>query len=207
MDIIKQYLLLFPVCNKAVADIVFVLDDSGSVTRRNFEKVKLFTIGVVSAMKIGYNQVRVAVVSFSSSSVVRFNLRAYRKKWRLIKAIRRIRFRGGGTNTHIALRTLRYIFTKRQGDRSYAPNIAIVLTDGVSSNPRAVKREAAILKAKGIVMFSIGIGRNLRKSDLRAMASKPISQHKFTVKNFNALRSIKNKIAMKACQGRCMSLF
>jgi len=188
-----------------VADIAFVLDDSGSVTRKNFNKIKRFAIDIVRSLKIGSNKVRVAVVTFSTRPLINFPLNRYYNKRSLIRAIHKIRYRRGGTNTHYALRTLRtHVFRKRRGDRRHVPNIAIVLTDGKSSNTRAVIREAIKLKRAGVKMFSIGVGKRLRYSELTAMASWPTYQFRFVVKNFYALRRIVYTVTKRTCKGMYM---
>ena len=192
-------------CRNTVADIAFVLDDSGSVKKRNFFRMKRFIIGIVRSLRIGWKNVRVAVVSFSTKAVVNFHLNRHHNKRSLIRAIHRIRYRRGGTNTHYALRKLRRsVFRRRHGDRRRVPNIAIVLTDGKSSNGRAVRKEAYKLKRSGVLIISIGVGKNIRHSELRDMASQPTSLFKFTVKNFSALKYVVKKITKRTCKGMCM---
>lgn len=182
---------------------MFLLDDSGSVTSKNFIKVKNFVIDIVRSLQIGKEQVRVGVLSFNSNVYIRFYLNTYFDQRRMINAISNIRYTGGGTNTHLALRKLRRTaFTDKHGDRKDVHNIAIVITDGRSYNSRATKLEAARLKKLGVVMFSIGIGYNLRQSELIAMASRPVSEHKFTIANFVDLQKIKTEITKKVCEGK-----
>ena len=181
---------------------MFLLDESGRVGLKNFLKVKQFVIDVVASLKIGENNVRVGVVTFSSYTFIKFHLNKYNDKQRMINAIKKIRYFGGNTNTHKALKILRYIaFTKRNGDRIGVPNIAIVVTDGISSNARATIKEAVALQKSGVVIFSIGAGKYIRQSELIAMTNKPNSEHKLTVNTFDALQSITQKITKKICKG------
>ena len=195
-----QIFLYSAACGKAVADIVFVLDDSGSVGKENFQKIKKFTIESIRSLKIAKNHVRVAAISYSTTAVVNFYLSRYNDHWSLDNAIRSIRYRRGGTNTHLALRLVQSVFSKRYGDRPDAQNIAIVITDGVSHRPSLTVLEANKLQKAGVTMFSIGVGRRLKQSELRAMASKPTAQHIFNVNNFDALDSIAKKITTKTCK-------
>ena len=195
-------------CEKTVADIIFLLDDSGSVTRPNFLKVKQFVVDIVRSLKIGYHNIRIGVVTFSTNPKVWLNLNSHYDKRRMINAINAIRYRRGGTNTHIALKKLRlWSFNKRYGDRKGVPNIAIVITDGMSSNSRLTISEAKRLQRSGVRMFSIGIGRNLRQSELIAMASRPTSEHQFRINNFAGLKSIKKEITMNTCKGKWIYIF
>lgn len=188
-------------CENTVADIVLVLDDSGSVRMKNFNKVKEFAINLVRSLTIGMNQIRVAAISFSKTAIINFHLNRYHNQKGLIQAIKNIRYRRGSTNTHLALRLLNTVFQRQYGDRIGVPNIAIVVTDGTSNNPHLTKIEAVKLQKSDIVMFSIGIGKNLRESELIDMASKPTSEYMFTVDNFNVLRIIEKKVTKKTCEG------
>ena len=174
---------------------------------QNFQKVKKFTADIIRSLKIGKNQVRVAAISFSTRAVINFKLNKYYDQNSLIRAIMNIRYRKGGTNTHLALRLLNTVFKKELGDRLDAPNIAIVITDGISNKAVSTIKEAIKLQKEGVLMFSIGIGKRLRQSELIAMASKPTSEHTFTVNNFDALPSIKKKITTKTCEGKCIETF
>ena len=52
----------------------------------------------------------------------------------------------GGTNTHIAIRDARQeMFTQRNGDRSDAPDVLIILTDGNSFSRRQLEEEARLV--------------------------------------------------------------
>lgn len=199
---------IFAACEKTVADIVFLLDESGSVTSDNFPVVKNFVIDVIQSLKIGRNNVRVGVYTFSTIVRRKFYLNEHFDKRRLQEAIKRIPYYGGGTNTHLALETLRIsAFKEENGDRKNAPNIAIIITDGQSSNKTLTILESSRLKKENVVMFSIGIGNNLRELELKAMASEPVPEHMFTVDNFGALQGIANKITTKTCEGNCISQY
>lgn len=186
---------------------MFVIDNSGSVGKSNFRKIQKFLIKIIGSWKIGYKKVRVAVVSFSNKAFVNFHLKTYKNKYQLRRAIRMLKYQSGGTNTYKALRLLRTVFRRRNGDRKYAPNIAIVVTDGKSSNSRLTKKAAQRIKRRGVRLFSVAIGHKVRRSELRAMASYPKYKHIFTVGNFNTLKTITRGITRNICQGMCMFIY
>lgn len=196
--------LIFVVCKNAVADVVFVLDTSGSVGILHFRKVQQFVIDIINSWKISYNKVRVAVISFSDKAFVNVYLNQYSNKYYLIRAIKNIKYRSGRTNTYYALRLLGTVFQRRNGDRKYAPNIAIVVTDGKSSNSIFTKLAADRIKRKGVVLFSVPVGRSVCRSEVRAMASHPKYKHIFSVDKFNALKKSTRRITKNICQGMCM---
>ena len=64
--------------------------------------------------------------------------------------------------------------------------VLVIVTDGYS-NGISVDRPAQQLKNSGVIIFSVGIGPGVSLPELRVMASKPVDQHIFTVKNFAEL--------------------
>ena len=58
---------LFPGCD-ARADVVFLLDSSGSVGHADFRRVKQFAANMVSELSIGRDHTRVGLASYSSRS-------------------------------------------------------------------------------------------------------------------------------------------
>ena len=119
-------------------DIIFVVDDSGSIGSGNFGTVKSFLRQLVSRLDIDSGNTRVGLVTFSSSVGTVFNLKDHSTIASLQSAISSLGYRGGGTNTARALAYVRTtMLTSAAGDRPNVPNIVAVLTDGKSSNSGA----------------------------------------------------------------------
>ena len=79
-----------PVCSQATADIVFVVDSSGSIRDKGFENwdiVLEFISDIVGALPIGENGVRVGMVVFSNNAENGFYLNDYYDKSSLINQI------------------------------------------------------------------------------------------------------------------------
>lgn len=53
--------------------------------------------------------------------------------------------------------------------------------------------------------YVVGIGKYIDKTELEAVASEPISRHVFMVHDFNALKTIQNSVAFRACTGKSTS--
>ena len=51
-------------------------------------------------------------------------------------------------------------------------------------------------------MFAVGVGQDIDMGELHAIASKPAQDYVNTVDNYDALNSIKELLAIKACQGK-----
>lgn len=86
-------------CLAKVADVVFVIDSSGSVGEVNFLKIKEFMKQTVSVFDIGDDFTRVGVITFSTTARLEFLLNTYNTTKDLINAIDRIGYSHGGTNT------------------------------------------------------------------------------------------------------------
>ena len=70
-----------------------------------------------------------------------------------------------------------------------------MLTDGISQDP--VSRQAALLKAQGVEVFVVGIGKALKRRQLLQIAND--RQH-FSVASFRGLATLSNAIRSKICQ-------
>lgn len=64
-----------------LSGVAFVLDHSGSVGIRNFRKVQQFLINIIRSWTIGYNKLRVTVVSFSNHAFINFYINRYSNKY------------------------------------------------------------------------------------------------------------------------------
>lgn len=94
---------LFLACN-AEADVVFLLDSSGSVGATNFKKMLKFIQGVVSKFSVGLNNIQVGIDTFQSTVKSEFKLNQFLDKNDLITAIGNIVYKTGGTKTGPAIK-------------------------------------------------------------------------------------------------------
>ncbi len=79
--------------------------------------------------------------------------------------------------------------------------MAIVITDGKSSDTKNTSLEAELTRAAGIHVFAVGVGSSVDLHELHNIASKPVEQYAFQVRSFAALDSIKELLAIKTCTG------
>ena len=131
--------MLAPTINCA-SDVVFVVDESGSITSTNFNLVKRFLSQLVSRLDIDSGKTRVGLVTFASRVGSGFNFSAHSSVAAVKSAISQLTYASGSTNTYRALTHVRTIMlTPAAGDRVNVPNVAVVLTDGQSSNRAATQ--------------------------------------------------------------------
>ena len=140
-------------CTKKI-DLVFVLDQSGSIGEPNFKRMLNFVRTLIGVLELTAGTARVGVVIFGDDAEVYFPLNRYELGEEAAKAILDIRYGRGSTNTAGALALVRTVmFTEENGDRPGVPNFAIVITDGASDDFSATVREARALKVNvGILL-------------------------------------------------------
>lgn len=183
-------------CGGSKADIVFILDSSGSVKESNFQKTKEFFKTMVGGFQIGPNNVRMASVTFSTKIHDTFQFSKYNSVESLRNGVSRIPYDSGGTNTHLALKYARE--TSFSYARSGVSKIAVVITDGKSNNKQKTLEEAQKLSDSDVIIFSVGVGSGVDRSELEGMASK--STYVFDVATFSALESIRQRLTKTACE-------
>ena len=191
-------------CSDVQVDMVFVLDASTSVTENNFLVMKDFIKDFLFNAAIDNGNVRVGIIIYSTEDYLQFHLNTYQNKLALFTAIDDIPYRYGSTNTADALNAMRtQMFTAANGDRPGVPNVAIVITDGVSNiNSRRTIPEAEQARAAGIHIYAIGIGLT-DTTELDGIASKPVDENRFSVQEFSELRDLREKVFASLCTGEC----
>jgi len=122
------------------SDIVFVVDESGSIGSKNFAQVKSFLSQLVGRLDIDSGSTRVGLVTYSSSVGTSFNLNAHSSVAAVQSAISSLRYSGGSTDTAAALAHVhRMMLTSWAGDRPDVPNVVVVLTDGESNSQSSTR--------------------------------------------------------------------
>ncbi|KAK3581965.1 hypothetical protein CHS0354_023436 [Potamilus streckersoni] len=186
-----------------IADVVFVIDSSRSIWPPYFRQQLEFVQQVVKEFDVGHSKTRIGALTFSDKTISEFHLQKYDNKQDILDAISAISFaKGSATNTFDALRVLRTeFFNEKNGDRPDVPNIAIVLTDGESSNKASTVHEADLTRKAGTAIFAIGIGNMVNKVELEEIASLPKSDYMHVLESFKDLKSdeFTKLLSHKAC--------
>lgn len=194
--------MIFAVCEKQKADLVFLLDESGSIGERNpndYMTMKNFTIDLVNSFNVAKDFVRVGLAKFSVNPEHKFFLNEYFDREAIVSLIQGLDQRKGGTNIGLALKSIRKYFAAAHGGRK-AEGISqnlVLITDGKSDD--AVEEEAHILRSMGVEVFVIGIG-DIRILELLQIAGTP--KRMFTVQNFDDLKEIKLKVIDTICKSK-----
>lgn len=187
------------VCEKQKADLVFLLDQSGSINSNDYITMKKFTTDLIKSFKISKDFVHVGLAQFSSNFQHEFYLNQFYSEEAIAKHILDMQQLGGGTNIGRALESIRDYFEASRGSRS-AEGISqnlVLITDGESQDD--VEDAAVRLRAMGVEVFTIGIG-NVQDLELLQIAGS--TQRVFTVSNFGSLDNIKEKVVDRICKSK-----
>ena len=198
-----NYILLHfvPACPYKPADIIFVVDASGSEGANNFNKQLNFIENFTAQFEIGPNNTLVSLVTFATAIKNEFYLDRYSTKPDVLNAIGHSVYLNGETYTHLALdHVRRFNIQPNHGARANVSKIVIVLTDGRSNEEALTKTAAARLKQEaGVTVMAIGIGHNVDPAELTAIASD--ANHTYRVPDFDALSTIETDLTDTACNG------
>lgn len=200
-------------CDESRADVVFVIDSSGSIRDNNpedesydnYNLLLQFVANVTNELNTGIYQTRIGLVRYSATAESVFFLNSYFDKAELISAILSVGYMGSDTNTSGALREMRTVqFTLENGDRGGIPNVAIVITDGVSTiDTNLTIPEAEQARADNITVFSVGVTDKIDGTELRGISSLPqiVNNNYFTSIDFTTLSAVKDRLVESTCVG------
>lgn len=167
--------------------------------------MKNFIIEFLRTFRIGPEHVRIGVAKYADSPNLEFDLTKHSDAKTLEKAVGKIEQKGGGTETGRALKFMSPHFERAMATRGHkVPEYLVVITDGKSSDD--VKVPAEKLRAQGVTVYAIGV-KDAVEAELQQIAGDP--KRTFFVKNFDALRPIKDDIVTDICsqdsKEKCMS--
>uniref|UniRef100_A0A672RRK8 Si:ch211-62a1.3 n=1 Tax=Sinocyclocheilus grahami TaxID=75366 RepID=A0A672RRK8_SINGR len=193
---------LFLGCEGLFADVVFLLDGSGSISAKDFENMKDIMKLVIDKFEIGLDKEHVAVVQYGTDPKEEFSLNTFNDKAVLLQEIRNIKQMNGKANTGKALKEVLQSFDISKGGRCSALKFLIVLTDGESSDD--VAEPAKMLRDNFININAIGM-RHADKSQILAIAGSRDGSHDgaFFEDRFTSPKDLSNAIIPKICNTAC----
>ncbi|XP_060084208.1 uncharacterized protein LOC132563468 [Ylistrum balloti] len=187
--------------NTKKIDLVFVMDQSNSLSLDDNIRSKMFIQDIVNDFPVSPDKTRVAMVTYSTHAVTRFYLNTYGSKSDVSTAIDNIPFDSGTTATDEALnKALTDVFQNSHGSRADAVKVLIVITDGVSNDRLNTMHSAEAIHANNIVTFTIGVGSHINHAELNTIATSPSCTHVMTVSGFTDLTALKQEIQEKTCK-------
>ena len=188
---------MFPVCEKKKADLVLLIDTSGSISNADYSTMTAFMTELIRSFKISQELVRVGVAQFSSCPQKEFYLNQFHTAEEVTKKILDMVQQKEGTMIGLALNIKNY-FQTSNGSRikSGVSQNLVVMTDGDSQDE--VVHAAEVLRDMGIEIFVIGVGAV--KLELKQITTE--ADNILTVQDFGSLAKIKQKVVDTICKSQ-----
>jgi len=167
--------------------------------------IREFTEQISMLLDIGIQRSLVGVILFSNDATIHFPITQHTDASTLLPALNPgLPYSGGGTDTFDALDLLRTAGGDgRLGLRLGYVHIAIVVTDGASSNLGATLSAASALHASNIYdqVYAVGVS-GARMTELEAIASDPSLV--FFTTNFDnaAIRALQLGLTQELCNSK-----
>ncbi|XP_028436030.1 collagen alpha-6(VI) chain isoform X2 [Perca flavescens] len=190
-----------------LADVVFIVDESGSIGKERFQLVRTFLHSMVNVLEVSQSKVRVGIVTYNTKATAQVYLDSFDDKNDLLNFIKMLPYNGGGTLTGEALKfTQETVFINDRGSRKEkgVQQVAVVITDGKSQDN--VSTAAYNLRRDGVTIYAIGV-ENANEAQLVEMASYPPHKHKFIVDSFAKLKSLEQSLQKSMCQNILQQAF
>jgi len=169
------------------ADVVLILDGSGSVGSENFQKMKEFSKKLIRAVNVSRDGIHFSIVQFSNYAAVISLSGDPQELCYKIDNDSAMRYMCGGTNFDVALE--RACEEVKLNGREGLKKIFLFQTDGECSTSFAPK-----VHALGIEVYAAGVGA-VSMNGLQALASKPKESHIFNIDDYAKVDELKDKFA------------
>ncbi|XP_062412878.1 collagen alpha-6(VI) chain-like isoform X2 [Sardina pilchardus] len=194
MNSIVTHICSETACKEMLADVIFLVDSSGSINPKDFPMMKAFINNTIMRSVIGPDSVRMGVLQFSSYQREEVSLDSNQTQNDLVQKVNAMQQLGGGTLTGQALSFTSQYFDTSRGGRPNVPKILIVITDGEAQD--AVKLPAQALRDNNVAIYSIGVG-SANITHLNEISG--ITDRVFTETDFDTLQFLEDEIFDKIC--------
>lgn len=176
-------------------DVIVLLDGSGSLGPYGWQQTKLMGRQLVAQLQGGNNNVRVAVLVFSTDMYWLSHLTGETE--RVAALIDGFAWPGKSTYTHVALAQAA---NELQNGREDASAVVIVITDGRPQSRSRTRREALRLQRLATVVW-VPVGDAAPLDLILRMASLPQEDHVVQVDHFQSMADsgVLNSIIADAC--------
>lgn len=173
-------------------DVVFLLDGTDE-SQRSFPVIKDFVQTIVADLNIDASRDHVAVVQYSDTAEVHFNLGRHSTEDDVLDAVRGLRHKGGyPPNIGAALQLVRdRVFTPDSGSRLQegVPQILILLSSGRSGDD--IRTPVRTLKKIGVTPVAIGT-TDADTLELQTISHKP--SYALSISDYEELPTAKRDV-------------
>ncbi|XP_068823214.1 vitrin [Capricornis sumatraensis] len=187
-------------------DLSFLIDGSSSIGKRRFRIQKQFLTDIAQILDIGPAGPLMGVVQYGDNPATQFNLKTHMNSQDVKAAIEKISQRGGLSNAGRAISFVtKNFFSKFNGNRGGAPNVAVVMVDGWPTDK--VEEASRFARESGINIFFItieGASENEKQYVLEPnFANKAVCRtngfYSLTVQNWFSLHKTVQPLVKRVC--------
>ncbi|XP_056004893.1 collagen alpha-6(VI) chain-like [Ostrea edulis] len=187
-------------CYKHTADVIFAIDQSDSIGKKNFNIELDFVNDLVQSFNVASDETRIGALVFSTTATRFLELRDGVDKEYVKNTIHSVQWGRGSTFIGKAFKKMREGFSPAKGGRpSLVPQIAVLITDGQAFDHDTAEIETKALKQQGITIFVIGT-MEAKKSQMVKYASS--EDNVFYVNSPQALRGISDEVSTRMCKAQ-----
>ncbi|KAM9488327.1 collagen alpha-6(VI) chain [Clarias gariepinus] len=186
-------------CQKSqVADVVFLVDDSDSITKPGFDSMKFFMNSVINTTQVGKDNVRLCTILYSDTPKIKFPLNRYYSKREVRDAINDLKHTGGNTYTARALLYSLDYFSEANGGRGTigVPQMLFVITDGQATDVHYLSDPADKLQNLSVRVYGVGVA-GADTNELKIITKD--KSKVFYVHDFEALKTLQKNISSVIC--------
>lgn len=178
-------------CNKG--DVVFIIDKSGSIGSAWPLQIDALKV-MVGNFTVGVDNYQFGAVTFDTYANEEFLLDEHDTADKVKQALDDIIYTGGGTKISEGFLAAREVFDK-QGNRPGVRDIAVLFTDGYSSD---ADDEATLLKNDDVLIITVGVSDGHNAADMEKYASDP--EWYFATPSYETLANILPDITASVCE-------
>lgn len=177
-------------------DLVIVVDSSGSIGQEHYAIALEFTTRLAIAWADN-PQNRLAFIVYSTNAQRIIGLEDNLSVQEIRDTVYSAPYLNSGTASHLGLDLA---FQQiQQSNRTTVPQNLVFLTDGASDSSLSTKSSAERVRDAGIKAFAVGIGENVVKDELLAIAGdKP--EHVFNTDGFEDLLKLLLPVSKIVCE-------
>lgn len=170
---------------------MFLIDGSDDASHR-FTAIRDFVASLAEKFDVGIGKDQIAVVQFSNTAALNFNLSTYSSTAEMTDAIRKLKPKGGRPQyIGQALQFVRDNVFFTRGKDGVSQSLVLVAGGRSRDSPR---RPANTLKSLGVSIFAIG-SRLTDPVEMEAISSR--REYAFAVPDFSDLKNVHQSLLTK----------
>jgi hypothetical protein len=218
MQLLRSFLLLAATLTSpatadcppdAKMDLVFLVDTSSSIRKaghKAIESIRSFIYKVVDGFTMGPEHTSFGAISYNKDPMINFDLNEHYNQEGIKMAVDTIDFESGkGTETGKAMNFMAQMIDMGFGQRNDSKVVAIVITDGRSSEKHDFVEEAS-RNLKKVVDIVIAVGVNMKKEnelsrEIKTIASEPDEHYAIEAESFESLSMVQDIVKNCICIG------